>query len=42
MEQKARSSYLGLSLDDEAKVTCVRLEYVNRTTFEIYEGSSAK
>ena len=42
MEQKARSSYLGLSLDDEAKVTCVRLGYVNRTTFEIYEGSSAK
>ena len=43
MEQKARSSYLGLSWDDEAKVTCVRLGYVNRrTTFEISEGSSAK
>ena len=43
MEQKAGSSYLGLSWDDEAKVTCVRLGYVNRrTTFEISEGSSAK
>ena len=43
MEQKAGSSYLGLSWDDEPKVTCVRQGYVNRrTSFEISESSSAK
>ena len=43
MEQKAGSSYLGLSWDDEAKVMCVRLGYIKRrTTFEISEGSGAK